>query len=154
LTTSIAATSLAAVVGIEGVAVTFRGVPAGRTVAGVLAVRVVRLRGLRGEPLRGWRRPRWGHAAGPLTVLSTLAHHPPLATFAGSLVLVLNHNGSVHHGFQIRIWHSYQIGLQLLVKSIEEQLPFLFVSVNVIRGVPSPSSELVEVLGDTHPTLL
>jgi hypothetical protein len=75
-------------------------------------------------------------------------------TLAGSLVLVLHHNGSIHHGFQIRIRHSYQIGLQLLLKSIQEMLPFLLVSIDVIRGIPSPGSELVEVLGDTHPTLL
>jgi hypothetical protein len=30
----------------------------------------------------------------------------------------------------------------------------LLISVDVIRGIPSLGSELVEVLGDTHPTLL
>jgi hypothetical protein len=44
--------------------------------------------------------------------------------------------------------------LQLLLKSIQETLPFLLVSVDVVRGIPSLGSELVEVIGDTHPTLL
>jgi hypothetical protein len=40
------------------------------------------------------------------------------------------------------------------MKSIKEPLPLLLISVNVIRGLPSPGGELVEILGDTHPTLL
>jgi hypothetical protein len=57
LATSVAATSLAAVGGVESVAVASREVPAGRAVAGILAVRVVGPGSLRGKPLRGWRRP-------------------------------------------------------------------------------------------------
>jgi hypothetical protein len=44
--------------------------------------------------------------------------------------------------------------LQLLLKSIQEMFSLLLVSVDVIRCIPSPSSELGEVLGDTHPSLL
>jgi hypothetical protein len=40
------------------------------------------------------------------------------------------------------------------LKSIQETFSLLLVSVNVIRGIPSSGSELVKVLGDTHPTLL
>jgi hypothetical protein len=89
-----------------------------------------------------------------LAAWSTLTHHPSLAAFAGSFVLILHHNGSIHHGFYVIIRYGYQIGLQLLLKSIQEMFPFLLVSVNVIRGIPSPGSELVKLLGDTHPTLL
>jgi hypothetical protein len=94
LASSIAATSLVAAGGIEDVAVASRGVPACRTVAGVLTVRVVGPEGLRGEPLRGWHRPRWGHTAGPLVAWPMLTHHSSLAAFAGSFVLVLHHNGA------------------------------------------------------------
>jgi hypothetical protein len=44
--------------------------------------------------------------------------------------------------------------LQFFLKSIQEALPLLLVGVDVIRGIPSPGTELVEVLGDTHPSLL
>jgi hypothetical protein len=111
LATSVAAASLAVVGGIEDVAVAFRGVPACRAVILILAVGVVGPGSLRGEPLRGWRTPRWGHTAGPLTAWSTLTHHPSLPTFAGSFVLVFHHDGSIHHGFQIIVRHGYQIGL-------------------------------------------
>jgi hypothetical protein len=57
LTTSVAATSLAAVGGVESVAVASRRISAGRAVAWVLAVGVIGPGSLRGEPLWGWRRP-------------------------------------------------------------------------------------------------
>jgi hypothetical protein len=57
LATSVASTSLAAVGGVECVAVTPREVPASRAVARILVVRVVGPGSLRGEPLRWWRRP-------------------------------------------------------------------------------------------------
>jgi hypothetical protein len=57
LATSVAATSLATVGRVESVAVASRGIPAGRVVALVLAVGVIGPGSLRGEPLRGWRRP-------------------------------------------------------------------------------------------------
>jgi hypothetical protein len=40
------------------------------------------------------------------------------------------------------------------LKSIHEAFPLLLIRVNVIRGIPPPSSELVEVLDDTHTILL
>jgi hypothetical protein len=89
-----------------------------------------------------------------LVAWSTLTHHPSLAAFTGSFTLVFHHDSSIHHGFQVIVWDGYQIGLQLLLKSIQEALSLLLMSVDVVRGVPSPGSELVEVLGDTHPTLL
>jgi hypothetical protein len=57
LTTGIAAASLTMVGGVEDVAVSSRRIPTCRAVALVLAVRVVGSGSLRGEPLRGWRRP-------------------------------------------------------------------------------------------------
>jgi hypothetical protein len=57
LATSVAATSLATVGGVESVAVASRRIPTGRAVAWVLAVGVVGPGSLRGEPLRGWHRP-------------------------------------------------------------------------------------------------
>jgi hypothetical protein len=44
--------------------------------------------------------------------------------------------------------------LQFFLKSIQEALPLLLVGVDVIRGIPSLDSKLVEVLGDTHLSLL
>jgi hypothetical protein len=69
-------------------------------------------------------------------------------------MLVLDHYSHIHHGFQVRIRHNHQIGLQLLLQPIKEPLPLLFIGINVIRGIPSLGGELVEVLSDTHPTLL
>jgi hypothetical protein len=115
LATSIAASSLATSVGIGRVAVTTGVIPASSTVGVELAVGVVGPGGLRSKPLRGWCRLGWGQAAGPLTARSILVHHSPLAALTGSLVLVLNHYGSIHHGFQVRIRHIHQVGLQLLI---------------------------------------
>jgi hypothetical protein len=115
LATSVAPTALAAVSGVESVAVASRRISASRAVAGVLTVWVVGLGGLRGKPLWRWRSPGWGQAAGPLSTRSTLAHHPPLATLAGSLVFILNHYGCIHHSFQVGIVHSYKVSLQLLM---------------------------------------
>jgi hypothetical protein len=82
-----------------------------------------------------------------------LAHHPPLATLAGSLVLVLNHYGSVHHGLQVRIVHSHKIALQLLMQSIKEPLSLILIGVDVVWCIPSPGGKLVEILCDTHSSL-
>jgi hypothetical protein len=49
LTTSVAATSLAAVGGVEGVAVASRRISAGRAIAWILTVGVIGLGSLRGE---------------------------------------------------------------------------------------------------------
>jgi hypothetical protein len=57
LATSIAATSLTVVGGVEDVAVSSRRIPACRAIALVLAIGVVGPGSLRGEPLREWRRP-------------------------------------------------------------------------------------------------
>jgi hypothetical protein len=89
-----------------------------------------------------------------LTAWSTLTHHPSLSAFAGSFVLVFYHDGSIYQGFQVIVGHSYQVGLQFFLKSIQETLPLLLVSVDVIWGIPSPSGEFVKVLSDTYPTLL
>jgi hypothetical protein len=111
LATSIAATSLATVGGVEDIAVSSRRIPTGGAVALVLAVGVVGPGSLRGEPLRGWRRPRWGHTAGPLIAWPTLTHHSSLAAFAGGFVLVFHHDGGIYQGFQVIVRHSYQVGL-------------------------------------------
>jgi hypothetical protein len=50
--------------------------------------------------------------------------------------------------------HSYKVGLQLLLQSIEEPLRFLLIGVDVIGCIPSPGGELVKILGDTHSSLL
>jgi hypothetical protein len=72
----------------------------------------------------------------------------------GSLVLVLDHDSSVNQGLQIIVGHGDQIGLQVFLKSIHEALPLLLIGVDVVRSIPPPSGELVEVLGDTHTSLL
>jgi hypothetical protein len=74
--------------------------------------------------------------------------------FAGSFVLVFHHDSSIYQSFQVIVRHSDQIGLQVFLKSIHEAFPLLLIHVNVIRGIPPPSGELVEVLRNTHPTLL
>jgi hypothetical protein len=115
LATGVASAALAAVGGVERVAVASREVPARGTVAGILTVWVIGPGGLRGKPLWRGRSPGWGQAAGPLSTRSTLTHHSSLAALAGSLVLVFNHYCSIHHSFQIRIVHGYKVGLQLLL---------------------------------------
>jgi hypothetical protein len=72
----------------------------------------------------------------------------------GSFVFVLNHDSSIYQGFQIMVRHSDQIGLQVFLKSIHEAFPLLLIGVDVVRSIPPPSGEFVEVLGDTHTTLL
>jgi hypothetical protein len=52
------------------------------------------------------------------------------------------------------VWHGNQIRLQVFLKSIHEALPLLLIGVDVVRGIPPPSGELVEVFGDTHTSLL
>jgi hypothetical protein len=89
-----------------------------------------------------------------LAAWSTLTHHPSLSAFAGGFVLIFHHNGSVYQGFQVIVGHSYQIGLQFLLKSIQEAFPLLLVRIDVFRGIPPPSGELVEVLRDIHTPLL
>jgi hypothetical protein len=115
LVTSVTFAALAAVAGVEYVAVTSGEVPALGAVAGILAIWVIGPGGLRGKPLWWGRSPRWGQAAGLLSTRSTLTHHSPLAALAGSLVLVFNHYCSIHHSFQIRIVHGYKVSLQLLL---------------------------------------
>jgi hypothetical protein len=107
LAACVTSTALAAVIGVESVAVASREIPALRVIAGVLTVWVVGPRGLRGKPLWRWRSPGWGQAAGPLSTRSALTQHPPLATLAGSLVFIFHHNGCIHHSFQVGIVHSY-----------------------------------------------
>jgi hypothetical protein len=89
-----------------------------------------------------------------LAAWSFLTHHPPLTAFAGSFVLVLHHDSSIYQSFQVVVRHSDQIWLQVFLKSIHEAFPLHLISVDVVRSVPSPSSKLVEVLRNTHPTLL
>jgi hypothetical protein len=115
MTTSVTSTTLAVVIGVESVAVTSGGISTGWAVAGVLTAWVVGPRGLRGEPLWWWRSSGWGQAAGPVTTRSSLIHHPPFATLAGSFVLVFDHYGSIYHGLQVRIVNSHKVSLQLLL---------------------------------------
>jgi hypothetical protein len=107
-------------------------------VAGILAVGIVRPGSLRGKPLWWWCGPRWGHAAGPLVAWSTLTHHPSLAAFVGGFVLFFHHDSRIHHGFQVIVWYGYQIGLQLLLKSIQEALSLFFSSVSMLLGAYLP----------------
>jgi hypothetical protein len=72
----------------------------------------------------------------------------------GSLVFVFNHDCSIHRSFQIRVMHGNKVSLQLLLQSIEEPFPLLLIGINVIGSIPSPSGELVEILRNTHPSLL
>jgi hypothetical protein len=89
-----------------------------------------------------------------LTTWSSLTHHPPLATFAASFILVFDHDSSVYQSFQVIVRHIDQVGLQIFLESIHETLSLLLIRVDVVGGIPPPSGELVEVLGDTHPSLL
>jgi hypothetical protein len=52
------------------------------------------------------------------------------------------------------VGHSDQVGLQVFLKSIHEAFPLLLIGVDVVRSIPPPSGELVELLSDTHTTLL
>jgi hypothetical protein len=111
LSTCITVTSLATVIGVSIVAVATRVASASSVVAAGLMIGVVGFRGLRCKS--GWwgRRPGWGQTAGSLAARSTLHHHPPLAALKGCLMFVFYHDGGIHHGFEIKIWHSHKISL-------------------------------------------
>jgi hypothetical protein len=103
--------TLTAICGVEGVVVASREISSCWAVSGVLTAGVVGPRGSRGEPLWWWRSSGWGHAAGPVTTRSSVVHHPPLATLAGSFVLVFDHDGSIYHGLQVGIVNSHKVSL-------------------------------------------
>jgi hypothetical protein len=50
--------------------------------------------------------------------------------------------------------HGDKVGLQLLLQSIEEPFSLLLIGINVIGSIPSLGGELVEILRNTHPSLL
>jgi hypothetical protein len=72
----------------------------------------------------------------------------------GSFILVFDHDSSVYQSFQVVVRHSDQVGLQIFLESVHEALSLLLIRVDVVGGIPPPSGELVQVLGDTHPALL
>jgi hypothetical protein len=71
-----------------------------------------------------------------LTTWSSLTHHPSLAAFAGSFVLVFHHDSSVYQSFQVVVRHNDQVGLQIFLESIHETFPLLLICVDVVRGIP------------------
>jgi hypothetical protein len=78
-----------------------------------------------------------------LTTWSSLTHHPSLAAFAGSFILVFEHDISVYQSFQVVVRHSDQVGLQIFLESVHEALSLLLIRVDVVGGIPPPGSELV-----------
>jgi hypothetical protein len=61
--------------------------------------------------------------------------HLPLAILLRLLDLVFNNNGLVDHVLEVCIVRVEQLELNIVIQSIQEHVLFLFISVDVVRGV-------------------
>jgi hypothetical protein len=61
--------------------------------------------------------------------------HLPLAILLRLLDLVFNNNGLVDHVLEVCIVCVEQLELNIVIQSIQEHVLFLFISVDVVRGV-------------------
>jgi hypothetical protein len=51
------------------------------------------------------------------------------------LDLVFNNNGLVDHVLEVCLVHVEQLELNIIIQSIQEQVQFLFINVDVVRGI-------------------
>jgi hypothetical protein len=51
------------------------------------------------------------------------------------LDLVLNNNGLVDHVLEVYVVRVEQLELNIIIQSLQEQVMFLFISVDVVKGV-------------------
>jgi hypothetical protein len=58
-----------------------------------------------------------------------------LAILIHLLDLVFNNNGLVDHVLEVYVVRVEQLGLNIIIQSIQERVLFIFISVDVIRGI-------------------
>jgi hypothetical protein len=61
--------------------------------------------------------------------------HLPLAILLHLLDLVFNNNGLIDHVLEVCVVRVEQLELNIIIQSIQEHLLFLFVGVDVARGI-------------------
>jgi hypothetical protein len=61
--------------------------------------------------------------------------HLPLAILLHLLDLVFNNNGLVDHVLEVCVVCVEQLKLNIIIQPIQEHVLFLFISVNVVRGI-------------------
>jgi hypothetical protein len=61
--------------------------------------------------------------------------HLPLSILLHLLDLVFNNNGLIDHVLQVCEVRVEQLELNIILQSIQEHVLFLFISVDVIRGI-------------------
>jgi hypothetical protein len=64
-----------------------------------------------------------------------MERHLPPAILLHLLDLVFNKNGLVHHVLEVCIVRVELLELNIIIQSIQEYVMFLFISVDVVRGV-------------------
>jgi hypothetical protein len=61
--------------------------------------------------------------------------HLPLSILLHLLDLVFNNNGPVDHVLEVCVVRVEQLELNIIIQSIQEHVLFLFINVDVIRGI-------------------
>jgi hypothetical protein len=67
--------------------------------------------------------------------------HLPLSILLHLLDLVFNNNGLIDHVLQVCEVRVEQLELNIILQSIQEHVLFLFISVDVIRGISCQLNE-------------
>jgi hypothetical protein len=62
--------------------------------------------------------------------------HLPLAILLHLLDLVFNNNDLVDHVLEVCVVCVEQLELNIIIQSIQEHVMFLFISADVVRGIP------------------
>jgi hypothetical protein len=65
----------------------------------------------------------------------TMEWHLPLAILFHLLDLVFNNNGLVDHVLEVCVVYVEQLELNIIIQPIQEHAMFLFISVDVVRGI-------------------
>jgi glycerol-3-phosphate responsive antiterminator len=61
--------------------------------------------------------------------------HLPLAILLRLLDLIFNNNGLVNHVLKVCVIRVEQLELNIIIESIQEHVIFLFINVDIIRGI-------------------
>jgi hypothetical protein len=61
--------------------------------------------------------------------------HLRLAILLHLLDLIFNNNGLVNHVLKVRVIRVEQLELNIIIESIQEHVIFLFINVDIIRGI-------------------
>jgi hypothetical protein len=65
----------------------------------------------------------------------SMERHLPLVILLHLLDLVFNNNGLVDHVLEVCVVYVEQLELNIIIQPIQEHVMFLFISVDVIRGI-------------------